>query len=138
MTRLERPVRRIARRTYAVLYSRAPRAIVVSLEPGDVISFREVGRRQSWSGSYRPNVSTGRPRDGAGSAEPTPDPPLNGRRSLPQRLFDRYLKRRHLHSLRRCLGQVEGRAHHLFDHFITGVARVLGYFSHGRFDSCGK
>jgi len=49
MTRLERPVRRKTRWTYSVLYTGEARAIVVSLEPGDVISFRELGRRASWS-----------------------------------------------------------------------------------------
>jgi hypothetical protein len=49
MTTLERPVRRKTRWTYAVLYTGESRAIVVSLEPGDVISFRELGRRASWS-----------------------------------------------------------------------------------------
>jgi len=49
MTTLERTVRRKTRWTYAVLYSGESRAIVVSLEPGDVISFRELGRRASWS-----------------------------------------------------------------------------------------
>jgi ParB/RepB/Spo0J family partition protein len=44
-----RPVRRRTRRSYSVLYSSEPRAIVVSLEPGDVITFREAGRRQTWS-----------------------------------------------------------------------------------------
>ena len=49
MTTLERPVRRKTRWTYSVLYTGESRAIVVSLEPGDVITFRELGRRASWS-----------------------------------------------------------------------------------------
>jgi Leu/Phe-tRNA-protein transferase len=49
MTSLDRPVRRVTRRRYPVLYSSEPRAIVVSLEAGDVITFREAGRRQTWS-----------------------------------------------------------------------------------------
>jgi hypothetical protein len=49
MTRLEKPVRRKTRWTYSVLYTGDSRPIVVSLEPGDVISFRELGRRASWS-----------------------------------------------------------------------------------------
>ena len=49
MTSLNRPVRRRTRRSYAVLYASQPRAIVVSLEPGDIITFRETGRRQTWS-----------------------------------------------------------------------------------------
>jgi Leu/Phe-tRNA-protein transferase len=49
MISLNRPVRRRTRRSYSVLYSSEPRTIVVSLEPGDVITFREAGRRQTWS-----------------------------------------------------------------------------------------
>ena len=37
------------RRAYVVLYAAAARPIVVSLEPGDVIGFREAGRRQVWT-----------------------------------------------------------------------------------------
>ena len=49
MTSLIKPVRRKTRRTYAVLYVNDARPIVVSLEPGDVITFREAGRRHVWS-----------------------------------------------------------------------------------------
>lgn len=48
MTRLLKPVRRATRHEYRVLYSQQ-RPIVVSLEPGDVIVFRELGRRAVWS-----------------------------------------------------------------------------------------
>lgn len=49
MTSLTKPVRRKTRRSYAVLYVNDARPIVVSLEPGDVITFREAGRRHLWS-----------------------------------------------------------------------------------------
>lgn len=49
MTELTKPVRRKTRWPYAVLYAGEARAIVVSLEPGDVITFRESGRRQVWT-----------------------------------------------------------------------------------------
>ena len=49
MTSLTKAVRRKTRRTYSVLYVSEARPIVVSLEPGDVITFRESGRRQAWS-----------------------------------------------------------------------------------------
>jgi hypothetical protein len=49
MTSLTKVVRRKTRRTYSVLYVSEARPIVVSLEPGDVITFRESGRRQVWS-----------------------------------------------------------------------------------------
>jgi hypothetical protein len=49
MTPLTKPVRRITRHPYTVLYTSEARPIVVSLEPGDVITFREAGRRQMWS-----------------------------------------------------------------------------------------
>lgn len=39
------------RRSYAVLYVNDARPIVVSLEPGDEITFREAGRRHLWSES---------------------------------------------------------------------------------------
>ena len=48
MTELTKAVRRKTRRAYVVLYA-AARPIVVSLEPGDVIGFREAGRRQVWT-----------------------------------------------------------------------------------------
>lgn len=40
-------VRRVTRGSYSVLY-RKTRRIVVSLEQGDLITFREHGRRQKW------------------------------------------------------------------------------------------
>jgi hypothetical protein len=40
-------VRRRTRGAYSTLY-RQPRQIAVSLEPGDLICFREVGRRQKF------------------------------------------------------------------------------------------
>lgn len=49
MTPLAKAVRRVTRRSYPVLYVNEARPIVVSLEPGDVITFRESGRRQTWS-----------------------------------------------------------------------------------------
>ena len=49
MTSLTKAVRRKTRRTYSVLYVSEARPIVVSLEPGDVITFRESGRRHIWS-----------------------------------------------------------------------------------------
>lgn len=42
--------KKISRRTngaYAVLYQKA-RPVVVTLRPGDVLEFRELGRRQRW------------------------------------------------------------------------------------------
>ena len=47
MTNLDKPVSRRTRSAYAVLYSK-PRHIVVTLCPGDVIAFRELGRRGIW------------------------------------------------------------------------------------------
>jgi len=49
MTSLTKAVRRKTRFPYAVLYAGKARPIVVSLEPGDVITFREAGRRHVWS-----------------------------------------------------------------------------------------
>jgi len=49
MTSLTKAVRRVTRHPYTVLYTGEARLIVVSLEPGDVITFREAGRRQTWS-----------------------------------------------------------------------------------------
>lgn len=49
MTSLTKAVRRVTRHTYTVLYTGQARPIVVSLELGDVITFREAGRRQTWS-----------------------------------------------------------------------------------------
>lgn len=50
MTELNKPVRRKTRSTYNVLYcgGRKARAIVVELRPGDVLEFRELGRRIRW------------------------------------------------------------------------------------------
>ena len=49
MTSLTKAVRRKTRFAYAVLYPGKVRPIIVSLEPGDIITFREAGRRQVWS-----------------------------------------------------------------------------------------
>ncbi len=49
MTALTKPVRRVTRHAYTVLYVSEARTIVVSLEPGDIITFRESGRRRVWS-----------------------------------------------------------------------------------------
>jgi hypothetical protein len=49
MTSLNKPVRRKTRWSYSVLYAHDSRPIVVSLEPGDVVTFREAGRRHVWS-----------------------------------------------------------------------------------------
>jgi hypothetical protein len=50
MTELNKPVRRRTRRRYSVLYigDRKARQIVVELQPGDVLEFRELGRRGRW------------------------------------------------------------------------------------------
>lgn len=48
MTTFRTPVRRRTNGEYAVLYRKA-RPIVVRLAPGDVIEFRELGRRQRWA-----------------------------------------------------------------------------------------
>lgn len=45
MTLLEKPIHRKTRGAYSVLYFRRPRQLIVSLLPGDLIEFREVGRR---------------------------------------------------------------------------------------------
>ena len=49
MTSLTKAVHRKTRFPYAVLYAGKTRHIIVSLMPGDVITFREAGRRQVWS-----------------------------------------------------------------------------------------
>jgi hypothetical protein len=49
MTTLRKPVRRLTAAAYAVLHHRRLRQIVVSLEPGDVLVFREKGRRTRYS-----------------------------------------------------------------------------------------
>ncbi|MEI9999068.1 MAG: hypothetical protein WDO13_07810 [Verrucomicrobiota bacterium] len=46
MTPLTKAVRRVTRHAYSVLYVSDARAIVVSLEPGDIVTFREAGRRR--------------------------------------------------------------------------------------------
>lgn len=50
MTELHKPIRRRTRRSYNVLYcsGNKARAIVVTLAPGDLLEFRESGRRTSW------------------------------------------------------------------------------------------
>ena len=48
MTSLDKPVTRRTRGAYPVLF-RQPRQVVVSLAPGDLLVFREAGRRASWS-----------------------------------------------------------------------------------------
>lgn len=45
MTTLDRPVRRVTRNTYG--YGRNARKLVVILQKGDLITFREQGRRTS-------------------------------------------------------------------------------------------
>ncbi|HZP23315.1 MAG TPA: hypothetical protein VFB04_07710 [Terriglobales bacterium] len=49
MTALERRIYRVTRGAYPVLYRRQLRQIVVGLETGDVLTFREKGRRHRWS-----------------------------------------------------------------------------------------
>ncbi len=49
MTSLTKPIHRKTRLAYAVLYAGKPRPIIVSLEPGDIITFREAGRRHVWT-----------------------------------------------------------------------------------------
>lgn len=48
MTPLRKSVKRRTVNQYRVLYNQ-PREIVVTLRPGDIIEFREAGRRQSYS-----------------------------------------------------------------------------------------
>lgn len=50
MTELNKPIRRRTRDAYSILYvsSRHARKIVVELKPGDIIEFREAGRRIRW------------------------------------------------------------------------------------------
>ena len=47
MTKMHKPVSRVTREAYSVLYVKA-RPIVVTLLPGDVLEFRESGRRGRW------------------------------------------------------------------------------------------
>lgn len=47
MTELTRKVSRRTRAPYSVLF-REPRPIVASLIPGDLLQFREAGRRDTW------------------------------------------------------------------------------------------
>jgi hypothetical protein len=50
MTEIGKPVKRRTQGSYSVLYSspRKARRIVVSILPGDVLEFREHGRRLRW------------------------------------------------------------------------------------------
>lgn len=48
MTSTDKAVTRVTRAAYSVLYP-APRQIVVSIGPGDVLRFREKGRHEEWS-----------------------------------------------------------------------------------------
>jgi hypothetical protein len=50
MTTIDRPVKRRTNNRYNVLYCSAAKArpIVVSILPGDVLEFREHGRRMRW------------------------------------------------------------------------------------------
>jgi hypothetical protein len=48
MTSFNHPVRRRTIESYRVLYSK-PSQIVVRLAPGDVLQFRESGRRRVWT-----------------------------------------------------------------------------------------
>lgn len=50
MTKLDKPVRRRTRSAYNVLYcgGNKAREIVVAILPGDVLEFRESGRRGRW------------------------------------------------------------------------------------------
>ncbi len=48
MITISKPVTRRTRGAYAVLY-RQPRPIVVSLAVGDLLEFREAGRRTKWT-----------------------------------------------------------------------------------------
>jgi hypothetical protein len=45
---ISKPVTRRTRGAYAVLYHQ-PRAIVVTLAAGDLLEFREAGRRSKWT-----------------------------------------------------------------------------------------
>ena len=49
MTELNKPVRRKTRHSYSLLYINKARRIVVELSPGDLPTFRELGRRRRWS-----------------------------------------------------------------------------------------
>jgi methyl coenzyme M reductase subunit C len=48
MIEIKRPVSRRTRSAYNVLYRHKPRQIVVSLMPGDLLEFRELGCRHRW------------------------------------------------------------------------------------------
>ncbi|HVY68919.1 MAG TPA: hypothetical protein VHH73_03280 [Verrucomicrobiae bacterium] len=48
MIEIKKPVHRKTVRTYPVLYRKA-RRIVVTIAPGDILEFRELGRRGKWS-----------------------------------------------------------------------------------------
>jgi hypothetical protein len=49
MTTIRKPYYRITSGAYSVLHHRSFRQIVVGLEPGDVLTFREKGRRRKFS-----------------------------------------------------------------------------------------
>ena len=49
MTTIRKPYHRVTNGAYRVLLPSCPRQIVVSLEPGDIIIFREKGRRKRYS-----------------------------------------------------------------------------------------
>jgi hypothetical protein len=50
MTTTDKPVTRRTRRDYSVLYpsARDARPVVVTIKPGDILEFREHGRRGRW------------------------------------------------------------------------------------------
>ena len=52
MTATNKPVRRVTERTYGVLFPfnrKKHRRVVAQLGPGDIVQFRELGRRQWYS-----------------------------------------------------------------------------------------
>ena len=49
MTSIEKPVFRVTRGAYPVLHHSSRRQVVVGLECGDVLTFREKGRRRRFS-----------------------------------------------------------------------------------------
>lgn len=50
ITKIDKPVRRLTRHSYNVLYvsSRKARPIVLAILPGDIFEFREHGRKKRW------------------------------------------------------------------------------------------
>lgn len=74
MTELNKPVRRRTRRRYSVLYvgDRKARQIVVELQPGDMLEFRELGRRGPLAAGDRQRLPLRRPdaRPGRGRQAP--------------------------------------------------------------------